>query len=79
MEAEADERLALQQRRELLQEALAELPPRQRTVALLRLYEELSFAEIAMVCEISENTAKVNFHHAVRNVRKYLDEKGVAA
>jgi DNA-directed RNA polymerase specialized sigma24 family protein len=48
-------------------------------VVSLRLYEHMSFPEIAVTCEITTNNAKVNFHHAVRNIRKFLAAQGVAA
>ena len=49
------------------------------SVATLRLYGDMSFAEVAEVCDITVNNAKVNFHHAVRNIRKHLALSGVAA
>jgi RNA polymerase sigma-70 factor, ECF subfamily len=79
VEASAFEQLAASEARGLLREAVAALPDRQRSVALLRLYEDLSFHEIGGVCDITANNAKVNFHHAVRNIRRYLQDKGVAA
>lgn len=65
--------------RELLVEAVASLSTRQRSVAMLRLYQDLSFKEIADVTGITVNNAKVNFHHAVRNIRQFLANQGVAA
>ncbi len=38
----------------------------------LRIYEDLSFREIAAALEISEGAAKVNFHYAVRKLRVVL-------
>jgi len=65
--------------RRLLGDAVAALPTRQRSVAMLRLYEDLSFPEVAEICGITVNNAKVNFHHAVRNIRQFLAKQGVAA
>jgi RNA polymerase sigma-70 factor (ECF subfamily) len=51
---------------------VADLPPRQRSVFSLRVLGELPFAEIARAEGITENAAKVNFHHAVRRLREWL-------
>ena len=39
-----------------LSEALRELPPRRRLIFFLRYFADLSYADIAAVCEISEGT-----------------------
>jgi RNA polymerase sigma-70 factor (ECF subfamily) len=57
-----------------LRRAVLELPPRQREVIALRLDAELPFAEIAAALEISENAAKVSFHHAAKRLRDLLQE-----
>jgi RNA polymerase sigma-70 factor (ECF subfamily) len=57
---------------DLLREAIAELPPKQRTVLELRVYDELSFREVAELVGSTENAAKVNFHHAVKKLRARL-------
>ncbi len=54
---------------------VAELPARQRSVLSLRVLGELPFADIARSEGISENAAKVNFHHAVRRLRGWLGGK----
>jgi RNA polymerase sigma-70 factor (ECF subfamily) len=51
---------------------LEELPPRQRLVLELRVFHDLSFDEIAVIVESSEDAAKVNFHHAVKRLRGIL-------
>lgn len=79
VEARAFDDLATAQARELLREAVHALPDRQRSVALLRIYEELSFRDVGDVCGITANNAKVSYHHAVRNIRRFLADKGVQA
>jgi RNA polymerase sigma-70 factor (ECF subfamily) len=49
--------------------AVLELPLRQREVIALRLDAELPFSEIAAALGISENAAKVSFHHAAKRLR----------
>lgn len=50
------------------------LPPRQREVLTLRIDAELPFAEIALALGITENAAKVTFHHATRRLRALVSE-----
>lgn len=56
--------------------ALLELPPRQREVVALRLDADLPFAEIAAALEITENAAKVAFHHGARRLRELVEAHG---
>ena len=48
---------------------LQQLPPKQRLVVELRLFHELSFAEVAVIADCSEDSAKVNYHHGVKRLR----------
>ena len=52
--------------------AVLRLPRRQREVLTLRVDAELPFAEIAAVLDVTENAAKVTFHHAMRRLRDEL-------
>ena len=63
--------------RGLLERLIARLPLRQREVLTLRLFSDLPFKEIARVEGMTENSAKVNFHHAVTRLRQWLRESGV--
>ena len=55
-----------------LRAAIDDLPPKQRMVVELRIYDELSFKEVAELADCSVNAAKVNFHHAVKRLRARL-------
>jgi RNA polymerase sigma-70 factor (ECF subfamily) len=55
-----------------VQAKLEQLPPKQRLVLELRLFHELSFREVAAIVDSSEDSAKVNFHHAVKRLRALL-------
>lgn len=52
-----------------------DLPPRQRSVLALRVFGELPFAEIARAEGITENAAKVSFHHAVRRLQGWIGRR----
>jgi RNA polymerase sigma-70 factor, ECF subfamily len=72
------DRLELGEKRDQLRDAVDTLPPRQRSVVLLRIYHDLTFAEIAEVESITANNAKVSFCHAVRNLKKTVAGTGAA-
>jgi RNA polymerase sigma-70 factor, ECF subfamily len=59
-----------------LRRAIASLPPKQRMVLELRIYDELPFREVAELVGSTENAAKVNFHHAVKRLRALGEEGG---
>jgi RNA polymerase sigma-70 factor (ECF subfamily) len=58
-----------------LRAAVAQLPPKQRLVLELRVFDDLSFKEVAELADCTENTAKVNFHYAVKKLRDILGAK----
>ncbi len=74
VEAVGTDRLADAERRARLLGALDRLPPKQRLVLELRVFQELSFREVADAAGCSENAAKVNFHHAVKKLRACIEE-----
>ncbi len=55
-----------------LRTAIDTLPPKQKMVLELRVFDDLSFKEVAELADCSENTAKVNFHYAVKKLRDIL-------
>ena len=55
-----------------LRAAIAQLPPKQKLVLELRVFDDLPFKEVADLADCSENTAKVNFHYAVKRLREIL-------
>ena len=71
-----DRALIERERGALLRDAIAELPPKQRMVLELRIYDELPFREVAELAGCSENSAKVNFHHAVKRLRALIGDRG---
>jgi RNA polymerase sigma-70 factor (ECF subfamily) len=67
--------LEREEQRARLRQAVVELPRRQREVLTLRIDAELPFAEIARALSISENAAKVHYHHATRRLAALLAER----
>jgi RNA polymerase sigma-70 factor (ECF subfamily) len=55
-----------------LQSAVSRLPNKQRMIVELRVYQELSFRDIAQALDTTANAAKVGFHHAIKNLRRLL-------
>jgi RNA polymerase sigma-70 factor, ECF subfamily len=68
----ATERLEAGEAARALRRAVEALPTKQRMTIELRVFEELSFREIAEALGTSEGAAKVNFHYAVRSLRTRL-------
>jgi len=63
--------LAEEERRRL-SDAIERLPERQRRTLILKTYEELKYTEISAIMGCSVGTAKANFFHAVRGLRRLL-------
>lgn len=59
----------------MLQEEVDKLPDRQRTALVLRVYEDLSFKEIAEIMGCPYDTAKANYRHALMKLREVFDEQ----
>jgi RNA polymerase sigma-70 factor (sigma-E family) len=51
-----------------------DLPPNQRAAVVLRFYEDLSFAQIALILNCTESTARSHVHRAVAALRARLTE-----
>ncbi|MFN7135382.1 MAG: RNA polymerase sigma factor, partial [Myxococcales bacterium] len=58
-----------------VRELLLKLPLRQRQVVSLRIDGELPFAEVARALGITENNAKVCYHHAVKRLKQWVSEE----
>ena len=51
---------------------LQELSPKQRSVFILRYFNELSHKEIAQIMNMSESSSKTNFHYAVTALKEMV-------
>jgi RNA polymerase sigma-70 factor (ECF subfamily) len=56
----------------LVSRALLRLPPRQRAVVVLRIWDDLPYARIAEVVGCSEVTVRSHMHHALATLRQAL-------
>jgi RNA polymerase sigma-70 factor (ECF subfamily) len=61
-----------EERSQLVLAALQQLPPEQRTVIIMKEYEELKFREIADILDIPENTAKSRLYFGLKTLRNYF-------
>jgi RNA polymerase sigma-70 factor (ECF subfamily) len=67
-------RMALREGRRRLAQAIEALPPKQRKVVELRLFNDLPFGAIGAIVGCSEDSAKMNFQHAVKRLKEALGE-----
>jgi RNA polymerase sigma-70 factor (ECF subfamily) len=62
--------VAVRERDERLRAALDRLPTRQRLAVQLRLWEHLSFADVAMRMGTTEGNARLLFHRAIESLQR---------
>ena len=55
--------------------ALEYLPDEQREVIFLKFYDELTFKEIASVCNISLNTVASRYRYGMDKLRSWMEER----
>ncbi len=60
---------------ELVAAAVAQLPPGQRMVVVLRNWNGLSYSEIAEITGTNIGTVRSNMHHALKGIRRYLEPR----
>lgn len=56
----------------LLQEAISQLPDVQRTVFLLRYYDDMKYSEISRMLNTTEGALKASYHIAVNKIKEYF-------
>ena len=57
-----------------LRRAVGGLPTRQQEVVMLKVYEDLTYREVAEILELSEGAVKAHLHQAVSNLKRELAE-----
>lgn len=60
---------------DLLNKEVERLPFRQRTALVLRVYEDLSFSEIAEMMDCPYDTAKANYRHALIKLKEVFEDR----
>ncbi|MGG5506867.1 MULTISPECIES: RNA polymerase sigma factor [unclassified Myroides] len=73
-----EELLIQNQITEDLQQLILELPEDQQEVIRMRLYQDLSFKEIAEATDVSINTALGRMRYAIINLRRMLEKKQIS-
>jgi RNA polymerase sigma-70 factor, ECF subfamily len=68
----ASEAMLKEERGARVRAAIAQLPPKQRSTLILRMYHEMSHQEIADALGSSVGAVKANFFHALGNLKKLL-------
>ncbi|MFZ1977963.1 MAG: sigma-70 family RNA polymerase sigma factor, partial [Bacteroidota bacterium] len=58
---------------QLLNEAIQQLPEKQKTVFVLRYQEELSYEEISKIVNTSIGGLKANYFHAIKKIGEYVN------
>jgi RNA polymerase sigma-70 factor (ECF subfamily) len=59
----------------LVAHAVTLLPPQQRAVVVLRVWQQLPYADIAEALECTETTVRSHMHHGLCALRKYLEPR----
>lgn len=72
--SEAERTLVYRDLQKLIASELEKLPDRQRMALTLRIFEDLSFNEIAQIMDCPYDTAKANYRHALLKLKSALEE-----
>ena len=67
-----DEAIEKKEERDLIEQAVERLPEKQKSVFVLRYYEELPYEEIAKILKTSVGGLKANYFHAVKKIQEYV-------
>ena len=59
----------------LVEAAVAQLAPQQRAVVVMRIWNQLSYAEIAESVGRSEGTVRSHMHHGLAALRRFLEPR----
>lgn len=73
VEGQAENKLIALDVRAILQKEIDRLPARQKTALTLRIFDDLSFKEIADLMACPYDTAKANYRHALLKLKERLE------
>jgi len=74
---ESDKMVILRDIKNEIQKEIENLTPKQKSIFILKTYEELQYKEIARILKSREGTVKATYFQTVQKLRKNLKEKGV--
>jgi RNA polymerase sigma-70 factor (ECF subfamily) len=72
---DTEEKLLLRDRAAIIQQAVDQLPPQQKSVYELSRLEGMNYEEIAQQLRISPNTVRNHLVKALRSIRNYMNEQ----
>lgn len=61
--------------KQLIRDEVAKLPARQQMALSLRIFEDLSFKEIAQIMQCPYDTAKANYRHALLKLKQRMESE----
>jgi len=61
--------------RNLIERAVEKLPAKQRTVFVMRFFENLDYEEISKILNKPIVTLKANYFHAVKKIQKFIKDE----
>lgn len=73
IESESENHMMAIDVRAVIQQEVDKLPDRQKTALSLRVFEDLSFKEIADIMQCPYDTAKANYRHALLKLKEKLE------
>ena len=74
---ESDKMVILKDIRKEIQKEIENLTPKQKSIFILKTYEELPYKEIARIVKSKEGTVKATYFQTVEKLRRNLKKKGV--
>ncbi|MBD5457679.1 MAG: RNA polymerase sigma factor [Lachnospiraceae bacterium] len=72
-----DSKIVLVEDEMLLHQALSMIPPEQREVIILRIYEELKYTEIAKILGCNLSTVKSRYFQGIKKLNRMLKGEGL--
>ncbi|HOU75821.1 MAG TPA: RNA polymerase sigma factor [Candidatus Dojkabacteria bacterium] len=63
--------------KDMLKSVIKKCVPKDREVLSLRIYDELSFAEIAQILKLNEGEVKMRYYRAVKKITQIIDKKSI--
>ncbi|MCP4349327.1 MAG: RNA polymerase sigma factor [Desulfobacterales bacterium] len=72
-----DDALLIKEQQKQLESALEKLPPNERQVVLLRIYEGCTFKEISDIMKCPLNTSLGRMHNAFKRLKEFINQEAI--